>query len=321
MSAGIPTVSLKIDVDTLVGYLDGVPSLLRVLDALGVQATFCIAMGPDRSGKTLRRIFTKRGFLSKALRTRAAANYGLRTMLYGTLLPSPLIVQRCPELFRGLLSTRNEVIPHGWDHVSWHDHLSRWDLDRTRRELRQACEAFERLAGHPCRAFASPGWQWTEHSAVAEEEIGLVYAADTRGWSPFFPRVGERRSTVLQVPTTLPTLDELIGRRDVPTGNLLGYLLDVFRQPPSLAPNTRHRRNSLVHVFTAHAEIEGRRWLGLFEDLVGSLLADGFRFVTLGQLADEILAAGDVPVCQVVDAELVGRAGKVACQTAPARQL
>lgn len=317
MNAGIPTVSLKIDVDTLVGYLEGVPSLLKVLDALDVPATFCVAMGPDRSGLAIRRVFSKRGFLSKALRTRAAATYGLRTMLYGTLLPSPLIVQSNPELFRHLLSTRHEVIPHGWDHVNWHDHLARWDLYRTRRELQQACEAFEQLANQPCRAFASPGWQWTRHSALAEEEVGLIYAADTRGWRPFFPQVAGRASSVLQVPTTLPTLDELIGRRDVPPKNLLGHLLALIRQPPALAQENLDWGGNLLHVFTAHAEIEGRRWLGLFEDLVAALLADGFRFVPLGQLAAEILGEGDVPVCGVVDAELPGRAGKVACQAPP----
>ncbi|MCX7599311.1 MAG: polysaccharide deacetylase family protein [Armatimonadetes bacterium] len=317
MNAGIPTVSLKIDVDTLVGYLEGVPRLAKILDALGVPATFCIAMGPDRSGLAVRRVFTKRGFLSKALRTRAAATYGLRTMLFGTLLPAPLIVQGRPEIFRQLLLSPHEVIPHGWDHVNWHDYLVHWDLDRTRRELKLATEAYERLAGKPCTAFASPGWQWTRNSALVEEELGLTYAADTRGWAPFFADLGERPGKVLQIPTTLPTLDEIIGRPDIPAKDLLDYLLGLFRRPPYLGAQSFVPPSRLHHVFTAHAEIEGRRWLTLFEDLVGTLMAEGFRFVTLKELADEILVAGGIPVCRVVYADLPGRAGKVACQLAP----
>jgi len=319
MNAGAPTISLKIDVDTLSGYTEGIPRLLEVLCRLRVPATFCIAMGPDRSGAAVRRIFTKRGFLAKMLRTKAATTYGLSTLLYGTLLPAPLIVERRPAPLRELLTRGYEVIPHGWDHVNWHDYLARWDLERTRRELRLACEALERHTGHRCCAFASPGWQWTQHSAVAEEELSLVYAADTRGWAPFFPEVGGRASSVLQIPTTLPTLDELIGRRDLRGEDLLEYLRTLCLRPPSLIEDLHPPQQEPVHVFTAHAEVEGKRWLAFFEDLLGTLRAEGFRFVSLAQVARETLAEGNVPVCAVVDGELPGRAGKVACQDTPLR--
>lgn len=319
MNAGTPTVSLKIDVDTLGGYLEGVPRLANTLGRLGVAATFCIAMGPDRSGVAIRRIFTKRGFLAKVLRTKAPTTYGLKTLLYGTLLPAPRIVERRPGLLRELLAHGYEAVPHGWDHVNWHDYLTRWDLDRTRKELRLACEAFEYHAGRPCCAFASPGWQWTPHAALAEEELGLAYAADTRGWAPFYPDLGGRPGRVLQIPTTLPTLDELIGR-DLPARTLLDHLIALFRRPPSCPEAPRSQQDQPAHVFTAHAEIEGKHWLGFFEDLIGALLREGFRFVTLAMLAETVRAEGNIPVCGVVDAELPGRAGKVACQAAPWQQ-
>ena len=83
-----PTIALKVDVDTYVGTRDGVPQLLEILERFGIKATFYFSLGPDNSGKAIRRLFRK-GFLKKMIRTRAPSMYGLRTMLYGTILPAP----------------------------------------------------------------------------------------------------------------------------------------------------------------------------------------------------------------------------------------
>ena len=66
--------AVKIDVDTLKGYLEGVPRLLDILGKRGVRASIFFSMGPDNSGKAIRRIFRK-GFLAKMLRTSAPSTY------------------------------------------------------------------------------------------------------------------------------------------------------------------------------------------------------------------------------------------------------
>ncbi|MGQ9920981.1 MAG: 4-deoxy-4-formamido-L-arabinose-phosphoundecaprenol deformylase, partial [Desulfobacca sp.] len=71
--------ALKIDVDTLVGLQEGVPALLRVLAARGIRASFFVAMGPDHSGRAIRRLFTHKGFWQKMRRTGAPRLYGLKT--------------------------------------------------------------------------------------------------------------------------------------------------------------------------------------------------------------------------------------------------
>jgi len=316
-------VCLKIDVDTRQGYLGGVPRMAAALDRLGVRATFCVAVGPDRSGRAIRRLFTRRGFLAKMLRTRAPSTYTWRTLLYGTLLPAPLIATGTPRIVKDLRAAGHEVIPHGWDHVSWHDFLRRWDAERTRRELDLACDTLERHLGEPCRAFASPGWQATEASLLAEEERRLTYAADVRGWAPFFPLVGRRATGVLQLPTTLPTLDEMVGRPDLRGVDPLEYLFAAMREParparqvkaaPDAAPSDAAPPDS-THVFTAHAEIEGGPWASLFEQLVSRLLAEGATILTLGELAEAVRREGTALTGSVVDVELPGRAGTVACQ-------
>ena len=89
---------IKIDVDTLEGFRQGVPALLEVLAEQAVKASFFLALGPDNSGRAIFRVFRQQGFLEKMLRTRAPAIYGLRTMFYGTLLPAPLIGAAAPEI-------------------------------------------------------------------------------------------------------------------------------------------------------------------------------------------------------------------------------
>src|SRR5258708_30708895 len=89
-------VALKIDVDTFRGTRDGVPALLADLAAAGVRASFFFTLGPDNSGRAVLRVFRKRGFLGKMLRTNAARMYGWRTALYGPLLPAPELRRRRP---------------------------------------------------------------------------------------------------------------------------------------------------------------------------------------------------------------------------------
>ena len=47
--------ALKIDVDTLRGTLEGVPHIMSVLHALGAGATFYFSVGPDHTGRALKR--------------------------------------------------------------------------------------------------------------------------------------------------------------------------------------------------------------------------------------------------------------------------
>src|SRR5258708_5782055 len=114
-----PRVALKIDVDTFRGTRDGVPALLADLAAAGVRASFFFTLGPDNSGRAVLRVFRKRGFLGKMLRTNAARMYGWRTALYGTLLPAPEIGRRCRATLAALLAARPEGGLPAWDPVTW----------------------------------------------------------------------------------------------------------------------------------------------------------------------------------------------------------
>src|SRR5579871_1724034 len=81
-------IGLKVDVDTLRGTREGVPRLTALFKKLGVQATFYFSVGPDHTGRAMRRVFRK-GFAKKVARTSVLKHYGLKTLMYGVLLPGP----------------------------------------------------------------------------------------------------------------------------------------------------------------------------------------------------------------------------------------
>src|SRR5439155_1550905 len=150
------TVALRVDVDTRRGLTEGVPRLLELFRLAGVRASFFVTMGPDRSGRAIRRAL-RPSFLLKMWRTNALRLYGFRS------------------------------------------------------------------------------------------------ARDTRGDAVFRPSVGGVDLATVQVPTTMPTMDELLGRvRDLP-GALVG----------ALRPG--------LNVFTLHAEVEGGPLAPAFERFLAEL--------------------------------------------------
>ena len=76
---------LKVDVDTYRGTLIGVPRLVDLFRRHGADATFLFSLGPDHTGRAIKRVF-RPGFLSKVSRTSVLAHYGLKTLLYLSLI-------------------------------------------------------------------------------------------------------------------------------------------------------------------------------------------------------------------------------------------
>jgi len=105
--------ALKIDVNTYLGTRDGVPRLIDILKAHGAGATFLFTLGPDRSGRAINRLFHP-GVFSRAWRNQIVRSYGLRTLLYGTLLPAPTRNGRAGRWTSPApVSSKSLASPHG----------------------------------------------------------------------------------------------------------------------------------------------------------------------------------------------------------------
>jgi undecaprenyl phosphate-alpha-L-ara4FN deformylase len=295
----IPRISLKVDCDTYVGTREGVPRLCQILSRRGIRATFFFSFGPDRSGVAVRRVFTRPGFLGKMLRSRAVSLYGWRTALYGTLLPAPRIGERCAGEMRAVEAAGHETGVHAWDHVGWHDGLPRMSPAQVRAETERAHEAYREIFGRPARAAAAAGWTVDARSLEVETERGLLYTSHTRGGAPFFPAAAGRVFSTLEIPSTLPTLDETL----------------AWLEPSGDEEQRRYFRQaaSAMQVHTIHAEVEGRSKAPLFEAILDDWLEAGATFPLLSEVAGECLARREaVPVREISHATLPGRGGTVA---------
>lgn len=293
--------ALKIDVNTYRGTRDGVPRLIEILKARGAGATFLFTLGPDRSGRAISRMFHS-GVVARAWRTSLIRNYGLKTLLYGTLLPAPDIGHECADQMRATRDAGFEVGIHGYDRVLWQRRAANADADWTRKQMEAACSRFEEIFGEPARVHGAPGWQMNRFAYRLTQRLGFSYCSDTRGGTPFVPIYQAEIIACPQLPTTLPTLDELIGTNGLTAESVIERILELTARPSPTG-----------HVFTLQAELEGRRLAPLFETLLDGWRVQGHDLVSLGDYLDS-LAVHDLPRHVVGTGPVPGQPDPVALQ-------
>ncbi len=293
------SIAIKIDVDTERGTRIGVPNLMQLFKTLAIPATFLFSLGPDNTGHAIKRIF-RSGFLKKVSRTNVVSVYGLGTLLNGVLWPGPHIGQRCAPTLQQVEQKGHEVGIHCYDHVRWQDKVQSWSQEQVFEEFQKACAEFRRIFSRAPLTAGAAGWQANANSLAAYDAANLLYASDARGIYPCFPKVGAKQFKTLQIPTNLPTLDELLGRVEFPLASLDDYYLSLLRE-------------DVVNVLTIHAEIEGMKYLPFFEKFLRKAQQQGIRFQTLQTVAEKILTNPDlIPVCELIQGTVDGRSGTLA---------
>jgi len=302
----MPKLALKVDVDTYRGTREGVPRLVDMLKQHEAGATFLFSLGPDHTGRAIRRAF-RPGFREKVSRTSVVDHYGVKTLLYGTLLPGPDIGNACADILRGVRDAGFEVGVHCWDHVKWQDGVALADAAWTERQMRLATQRFERIFGEPALVHGAAGWQMNEHALRLTQRLGFHYASDGRGQSPFVPMRHAEIIGCPQLPTTLPTLDELIGRDGLDADNVAEHVLELTRTPPDLPDEV------MGHVYTLHAELEGARLAPAFDKLLRGWKAQGYELVAMRSVL-EALDIALLPRCEFEYGEMPGRSGYLAVQ-------
>lgn len=289
---------LRVDVDTLRGTRLGVPGLLATLAEHQVRASFFFSVGPDNMGRNLYRLLRPK-FLMKMLRSGAPSLYGWEILLMGTLGPGPEIGKKARDQIRAAADAGHEIGLHAWDHYRWQNFLDRIPADEFAREFERAYAALAEIAGRPPTASANPAWRSTEAVLALKERYPFKYGSDCRGGRIFAPMVGEGRGRgrVPQIPVTLPTFDELIGRNGVTPGNFNAVILD------RLIPDG-------LNVYTIHAEVEGIAYRELFAEFLKECRARSVEVVPLGELVPPNLDG--LPLLRISEGEIPGREGRVA---------
>jgi len=295
----MPLLALKVDVDTWRGTREGVPRLVDLFRRHGAGATFLWSLGPDHTGRAIKRVF-RPGFFGKVKRTSVVSHYGVRTLLNGTLLPGPDIGARGARIMRGVRDLGYECGIHCFDHVRWQDGVMAADAAWTAREMDKAVTRFAAIFGEPPRTHGAAGWQMNVHALRLTQRLGFAYSSDTRGVCPFMPVCRAEIVACPQIPTTLPTLDELIGLDGTDAANVAERVLALTEDPAQ-------------HVYTLHAELEGGKLAPAFEKLLAGWKSQGYEMVALREIADK-LDLKKLPRHEMVMGEIPGRTGEVAVQ-------
>jgi peptidoglycan/xylan/chitin deacetylase (PgdA/CDA1 family) len=219
-------------------------------------------------------------------------------MLYGTLLPAPMIGQKLADVMRSVAAAGHDIGVHSWDHVRWHDRLDRMTPEQIEHDYRSAHEVFDSIFGFKARASGAAGWHATAASLAAQEKYGLLYTSDTRGGSPCFLEANGQKFQTLEIPSTLPTWDEMLG--DPALADDTAFI-NYFR---ALIKDTE--------VHSIHTEVEGTAKAALFERQVNGWIADGVDFLTLADLAAEQLKnTAAVPRRRLIRTTIANRGGEV----------
>jgi len=242
--------ALRIEVATLRGTREAAPRLARLLKENGVGATFLFNLGPNRSGRAL-------ASLPHVPKWKC---YGPAALLSGTLLPAADIGARCADEMRAVRAEGFEAGILAWDRADWVRHAARANEPWTQAAMQRARSRYEEIFKTPALTHGAPGWQMNRYAYRHTQRLGFRHCSDTRGAGPFIPVVNGEIAACPQLPTTLPTLDELLAGGLNPD-EAVRRLLELSRKPPADG-----------HVHTLRAEVEGT----MFEPVLRALL-EGWR--------------------------------------------
>ena len=278
-------IALKIDSDTTRGTHIGVPALIELLTKHNAQGSFFFSLGPDRSGRARRD-------------TSLGRYYALSTRCRGVLLPATKIGSSCAGVLKSAHDAGFEVGIHAWDRVAWEDGIENAPAPWVEAEMHRARESFARLFADTTPAHAAAGWRMNRYALRLTQRLGYAYASDSRGSHPYVPVIDGEIVACPQLPTTLPTLDEILA-------------LEPGHSPEQAADRILQLSSAIAgdHVFTLRAELEGMKFQAAFERLLEGWTSRGYRLVALRELAAG-LDVQALPRHTVIFMEAPGRRGK-----------
>ncbi len=290
-------IGLRIDVDSFRGTRYGVPNLCQLLDAQAVKASFFFSVGPDNMGRHIWRMF-RPSFFWKMVRTRAPGLYGWDILFRGTFGQGPVIGDKLGPIIRSAASAGHEVGLHAWDHHAWQARIDSMDGNRICGEIGKGVASLKKITGIAPPCSASPGWRCNDSVLLEKDRFPFDFNSDCRGQDIFYPVIRGKKLSQPQVPVTLPTYDEVIGRKGIKNSNYNNYLLSLLK------PNG-------LNILTIHAEVEGLALIEMFKDFVTMARSRGASFVPLGKILRD---TPHIAAAAIVPTQIQGREGWVSSQ-------
>ena len=284
--------ALRVEVATLRGTREAAPRLAALFREQRAGATFLFNLGPDRTGRVVG---------SLPVGVPRLKSYGLRALVSGTLLPGPDVGLQCRDVMRSVRSQGFEAGVLAYDRAEWVRNVARASERWTREAMQRARARYEEIFEAPAVTHGAPGWRMNRHAFRYEQRLGFRHCSDTRGAGPFIPVMQGEISACPQLPTTLPTLDELLAGGLNPE-EAVRRLLELSRTPPAEG-----------HVCTLRAEVEGT----VFEPVLRALLT-GWRDLGCALVSLHEYAAGldlaRLPRRVVVEQPVPGARGPICAQ-------
>jgi hypothetical protein len=195
------------------------------------------------------------------LRTNASRLYGMKTALYGTLLPSPLIALSFPELVEQIISAGHEVEFHAWDHRRWQDELFIRSLEWIEDWFERGIKAYRRLVKKEPSSFGAPSWLIDNRVLELTKKYSFRYLSCTRAKEPFIHEI----SGLVEIPSDLPCFEEIGVAQGV------SQILHILK-------------GGGMHILPVHAEIEGGIWDKYFIELCQKVRGMEFQFLPLSEI-------------------------------------
>jgi undecaprenyl phosphate-alpha-L-ara4FN deformylase len=202
-------------------------------------------------------------------------------------------------VIRSASEAGHETGLHAWDHHAWQTRIDRMGMKAIRASLTKGFEMLAHILGRPPECSAVPGWRCNAFTLIEKARFPFIYNSDCRGESLFYPLINGEVSAQPQVPVTLPTYDEVIGRNGISNADYNEFLLSLFKK-------------DRLNVLTVHAEVEGMKTLDMFEDFLQTARSKGISFVPLGMLLRESPPKVNTSIKK---SSIQGRQGWIACQS------
>ncbi len=291
-------IALRIDVDTFRGTRHGVPVLLELFARHNIKGTFYFSVGPDNMGRHLWRLL-KPAFLWKMLRTNAASLYGPEIILMGTCWPGPAIGKRNANVIKEAAAAGHEMGLHTWDHHQWQSKIDKMNPTQLYQAIKKGVDMLGEILGEAPTTSAVPGWKCTDQVLLEKAKFPFNYNSDNRGKSIFMPEVNGQRLAQPQVPVTMPTYDEALGRDGVTNDNYNDHMLKLLKEDE-------------LNVLTIHAEAEGNVCKEMFDEYVRKAKDMGYEFIMLKDALPSDFST--IPTGKIANLDFPGREGWITCQ-------